>query len=117
MMIGSVANVGGESLEKRGKLALGARGMIGEHLESDHFFGHALLELVVDERVVDAEAAKDAKRLEQLLVGLVEWLIVEAVGNVGTSDDGSVAVAYGHAQDAFRLETPHRVHERVEARV
>ena len=104
-------------IEEGGELALRTRGVIGEHLESHRLLGHALLQLIVDERVLDAQAAEDAERLEELLVVLVKRLIVLPVGDLRTADDGVLAIPDRHAQQALGLELPHGVDERVEARV
>lgn len=102
---------------KRSDFVFRTSSMIGEHLKGDYLFGHALLQFIVNERVVDAQAAKYAERLEQLLVVFVERLIVQSIGDARTADNIAVSVANGHAQDSLGFKLPHGVDERIEARV
>ena len=91
--------------------------MVRDDLERHRLLGHALLQLIVDDGVVDAEAAEDAERLEEQLVVLVERVAVQPIGDLRAADDVAVAVAYRHAEKRLGLVVPYGVHKRIETRV
>lgn len=78
--------------------------MVRQHLERDTLFGNGHHRPLVHVRIVDAHAAEDRKRLDEILVILGERQIVEFVHQLDHPYDLARGVLDGHAEDAFVLE-------------